>query len=247
MEITSKYKISGIYCITNKITGNCYIGSSKFIYGRLMKHRSMLRGASHSNEYLQNAYNKYGESNFTIRLLEITSDLLIREQFWIDNQNPEYNLMKEAKRSYIAPKTAKKISKSLKKHYKKHNSASQKPVYVYCRFTGTFLEEYPSKTVCSSKLGISWDFIQNSINRKRSYKYPYIITNVKHKKVKPRLNKKELFNKNRKQYVINGKTYYSLSQAARDYDIKDRTFRRWYENNSEKIKLLIYEQDTSPG
>lgn len=52
----------------------------------------------HINQHLQNAYNKYGRECFEIiETVEITDnikqDLLDREQFWIDNIKPEYNIL----------------------------------------------------------------------------------------------------------------------------------------------------------
>ena len=57
-------KSSGIYKITNKTNGNYYIGSASIICNRWWIHISKLRKNCHSNKYLQNAFNKYGESNF---------------------------------------------------------------------------------------------------------------------------------------------------------------------------------------
>ena len=50
----------GIYKIVNKIDGKYYVGSSKHIYKRWRKHKSLLRHNKHLNDYLQNAFNLYG-------------------------------------------------------------------------------------------------------------------------------------------------------------------------------------------
>ena len=91
---------SGIYRIDNSINGKCYVGSSIDLDRRRKEHSYTLMNNSHSNKHLQNAYNKYGRECFKftiIEILEIFDDikqsLLDREQFWIDNLLPEYNIL----------------------------------------------------------------------------------------------------------------------------------------------------------
>lgn len=63
-------KISGIYSIDNITDGKSYIGSSVDIKHRWYRHLKKLRKNCHNNHHLQNAWNKYGEVNFTFRVLE---------------------------------------------------------------------------------------------------------------------------------------------------------------------------------
>jgi hypothetical protein len=53
---------------------------------RWEQYRRLLRGKRHSNGYLQRAWNKYGESQFQVSVLELTGidDVLRAEQTWID-------------------------------------------------------------------------------------------------------------------------------------------------------------------
>ena len=50
----------GIYSIYSKSQNCYYIGKSKDIYYRILKHKSDLRLNRHHSQYLQNTYNKYG-------------------------------------------------------------------------------------------------------------------------------------------------------------------------------------------
>jgi group I intron endonuclease len=78
---------SGVYKILNKTTQKCYIGSTIMsINKRIMHHINRLRCNKHKNTYLQNAWNKYGEDDFIIEIIEITdkNNTLSREQYWID-------------------------------------------------------------------------------------------------------------------------------------------------------------------
>jgi group I intron endonuclease len=80
---------SGIYKITNKVNGKIYIGSTKNIKRRWKNHLNYLRRNAHPNNYLQNAWNKYGEENFEFEIIEFVEEekLLEREQYWIDKLN----------------------------------------------------------------------------------------------------------------------------------------------------------------
>ncbi len=71
LYIMTMNKVSGIYTITNKVTGKLYIGESLDIYRRWHdEHIPQLRKNSHYNRELQNDFNKYGEENFSFEVLE---------------------------------------------------------------------------------------------------------------------------------------------------------------------------------
>lgn len=61
---------SGIYVITNLINGKMYIGQSTNLKKRLISHRWILNQGNHYNTHLQRAWDKYGEKNFSFRVLE---------------------------------------------------------------------------------------------------------------------------------------------------------------------------------
>lgn len=81
-----KKTTSGIYRIDHADSGRCYVGSSVNIPDRWSWHRTYLKRNRHSNQHLQNAWNKYGESAFQWTVVEtVGRDLLVeREQFWMD-------------------------------------------------------------------------------------------------------------------------------------------------------------------
>lgn len=71
LYIMTMNKVSGIYTITNKVTGKLYIGESLDIYRRWNdEHIPQLRKNHHYNRELQNDFNKYGEENFSFEVLE---------------------------------------------------------------------------------------------------------------------------------------------------------------------------------
>ena len=77
----------GIYKIVNNINGMVYVGQTKEkFHRRFWLHRWKLRNGTHDNLYLQRAWNKYGEENFSFEVIEILSKDKIdeREKFWIE-------------------------------------------------------------------------------------------------------------------------------------------------------------------
>ena len=84
-------KISGVYKITNNITGDFYIGSSKDIKKRWTNHKSPSTHKQHPNVKLYKAMAEFGSDNFKFEVLEETIDLREREQYWIEQLKPSYN------------------------------------------------------------------------------------------------------------------------------------------------------------
>lgn len=64
-------KISGIYIITNKQNNKSYIGQSSDIYKRWKKHKQEKNNFENHSELYEDM-RKYGLSNFTFKILEIT-------------------------------------------------------------------------------------------------------------------------------------------------------------------------------
>lgn len=80
----------GVYVITNIKNNKKYIGCCIGSFrGRLNGHKRSLRKGIHNNTYLQRAWNKYGEENFNVdivEIIEIKDKKLIqdREAFYIE-------------------------------------------------------------------------------------------------------------------------------------------------------------------
>ena len=91
--------MGSIYQIKNVITNDIYIGSALSFKKRKYYHIYDLKNKKHHSHILQNSWNKHGEDAFLFSIIEdVTnnSDLLIREQYWIDELNPRYNISKIA-------------------------------------------------------------------------------------------------------------------------------------------------------
>lgn len=113
---------SGVYMLTNKLTGDIYVGQSMDISKRLKNYFNVSYIKSKKGFRISRALIKYGYSNFSLTILEYcnVSDLLVREQYYFDKLEPQYNILKIAGSSLgfnHSEETKAKISKALKGIY----------------------------------------------------------------------------------------------------------------------------------
>lgn len=110
---------TGIYMIKNKVNNKIYVGSTTQSFRkRLEYHFHCLLNNTHKNCHLQRAFNKYGEDNFSLHILEVCEKdiCLEREQHYIDTLKPEYNINLEATSFFhLSDEMIKKRSDSIKK------------------------------------------------------------------------------------------------------------------------------------
>ena len=64
----------GLYAITHKASNKAYVGSSHNVERRIRTHKSKLSKGYHHNKHLQNAWVKYGEKSFDIKVIAICKD-----------------------------------------------------------------------------------------------------------------------------------------------------------------------------
>ena len=86
-------KICGIYKITNTITGDCYIGSSKDVKKRWVNHKCQSTCNEQPNSQLYQDMQKYGVDKFEFQILaEVeAASLKETEQQFIETLKPTYN------------------------------------------------------------------------------------------------------------------------------------------------------------
>lgn len=87
-------KSIGVYKI--ELNGKCYVGSSsKSINARWNEHLGQLKKGTHDNSRLQNAFNKHGGESLIFSILETVEtpeEVIILEQKYINELEPEYNI-----------------------------------------------------------------------------------------------------------------------------------------------------------
>ena len=86
-------KVSGVYKITNTVTGEFYIGSSNDVKQRLACHKCKSTWKNHPNNPLYKDMQKYGVDKFEFQVIaEIEIEQLKKtEQEFIEKLKPTYN------------------------------------------------------------------------------------------------------------------------------------------------------------
>ena len=133
-------KIIGVYKITNTVTGDFYIGSSKDVKHRWMDHKKPSVWKKCSNNPMYIDMRKYGVNNFKFQILEEVEigQLKETEQQFIEKLKPTYNnrrangldverqkeYMKEYEKSDKCKiyRKSEKYKKSKRKSYNKYNN-----------------------------------------------------------------------------------------------------------------------------
>lgn len=181
-KITKELKVSGIYCIENIVNHKIYIGSSKNIYQRLLKHFALLRHNKHENAHLQNAWNKYGESSFEWFIIEKCDITMLtkREQYCIDLFGAEYNITKKVERNILSKESRIKQGETRRRLHKEGKlewNFNPIPIYVY-NLDGSFLFVNPNGVKdTATKLNIAASSICRVLNgtyqQCKGYRFSY--------------------------------------------------------------------------
>lgn len=165
---------SGIYQIINKTNNHSYIGSAVDISGRWATHISSLKRNRHHSIYLQRAWNKYGEDAFEFIILEhcVKELLIFKEQFYLNEINPEYNICKIAGSSLGTKGTLESNLKKSLNHFRRgkfgKDNPCSKPVYQYS-LTGEFIKEWENAVVIQRELGFNEANIRTSIKKRNTF------------------------------------------------------------------------------
>jgi group I intron endonuclease len=112
-----------IYKIQNLVNGKVYIGqTTQDPHVRYLHHFGSLRNKTHSNNHLQNSFNKYGENGFKFGILiwansrEELNHLEIHfmDQYDALNSEKGYNLRQGGRDGKLALETRQKMSRAMK-------------------------------------------------------------------------------------------------------------------------------------
>lgn len=217
---------SGIYCILNLQNQKKYIGSSNNLYERLKNHDNQLNSNTHFNKILQNSWNKYKKENFIFIILEYCNKnkLIEKEQFYIDNIKPEFNIVKNITENII----------------------TGKEIYQY-DLNGNFIKKYDYIKLACLENNISQSTICRFLNGtyKKGGNYLWSLTfkeklepYVKIRKDKGLLNKKvNLIDCNNLEII---KTFNSLKECANYLQIFPSEISKGIKNNRKfKNKYFI--------
>jgi group I intron endonuclease len=215
------------------VNGKSYVGSSKCLAGRFSNYYSLayIKKREHSS-IIYSAILKHGHKNFSLDILEYCepSQLIEREQFYLDLLKPEYNILKVAGSTLgFKHSEATKIRMSI------INTGANHPLYGKT-------PNYETRVKIAVNLRHSLK-IKNDNNYIEGIKRN-IIKNTTITKIKFGVYVK-IFDKSSKLI----REFTSISSAARYLYISDRTIRTIrergvsYDNyiyKFEDIKILIY-------
>ena len=143
-------KICGIYKITNTVTGDFYIGSSKNVKHRWVAHKSKSTWKNNPNNPMYLDMQKYRVNSFVFQILEEVEPEQLKEmeQQFIETLNPTYNnrnangLNVEKQKKYRKQYEKSDKRKEQKKQYNKSDkSKEQKKQYhnQLCSYNGETL------------------------------------------------------------------------------------------------------------
>lgn len=202
----SQKTLKGIYKITNLITSDCYIGSTKEgFYKRFGKHVSSYKNyilfeKRKTHPILYNAYTKYGIDNFIFEVVEIIEDLSIiqiREEFYIKSLSCKYNTCKIPTKGGC-PNLNRKLSKEWKnnirkksKLYKHSDSLNLQKVTNNNKLGSslykviTLNEEFIGSLVeCANRFNIDVTSILNWHQNKYNCSFKYVVVKLKSQRKK---------------------------------------------------------------
>ena len=134
-------KIIGIYKITNKITGDFYIGSSKDVKLRLAVHKCKSTWKNYPNKQLYQDMQKYGVDKFEFEILEEVEEnsLKEKEQYFIETLKPTYNSNRANGFDFERRKKYNKEYQKSDKGKKAHRTAQKKYGNRLCFYNGQTL------------------------------------------------------------------------------------------------------------
>ena len=164
-------KISGVYKITNTVTGDFYIGSSKNIKKRWVQHKCPSSWKRYPNNPMYLDFQKYGVDSFDLQILEdVEIDYLKEsEQKFIDKLQPTYN---SNRANGWDVERRKEYQKKYDKKYYQQNRENKKEYYQqFCSYNGETLK------LCALATRFKRAGVEHPVKEAKKY----ILTNYKDK------------------------------------------------------------------
>lgn len=123
--------MSVIYKIVSIANNKIYVGQSQFPNRRFSQHKCDLKHNRHSNTYLQDDYNKYGEKNFRFEIIDTIPDEKTSRELLDILEKKYINLFKSDSREYgynieSGGVLSKDIAESTKEKLREKNKGKRK-------------------------------------------------------------------------------------------------------------------------
>lgn len=213
----NKNKI-GIYLWTNLKTGDSYVGRSINLGRRFSYYFNPVYLTKNSNSRICRALLKYELENFKLEILEyITAqeNIVAREQFWISELKPSYNLVTVVENSYTYSHTA--------------ESKAKMSVFQKSRFSD------PEERKKLDELHNQWAKSPENIAQLLEAQKKWLANPENLKKSLPYIKRKQV-------QVLNVKTnavsvYSSLTEAAKAMGCARSTLNYWLDKSTAKLPI----------
>ncbi len=181
---------TGVYRWINNLNKNTYIGSSTNLSVRFYTYYSLAYLVK-SNRPIERALLKHGYSNFTLEILEYCDkdNLLKREQFYLDNLKPEYNIVEKAGSTLGYKHTEESLKKMrnfiisdlvmAKKILSTNNATASRRIEISVKNVETGEnKQYKSLSEAAKALYITKGAVSQALLNKRLLKKKYLIEKV---------------------------------------------------------------------
>ena len=134
-------KISGIYKITNTVTNDFYIGSSKDVKKRWNEHKCQSKWNECPNNPMYLDMQEYGKDKFVFKVLEVVEpeELKETEQKFIETLKPTYNSNRANGWNIDEYKEYQKEYQKTEKGKETHKKAQNKYDNQLCSYNGELL------------------------------------------------------------------------------------------------------------
>lgn len=171
-------KLGTIYKITNLLNGKVYIGQTNGDgSNRRHAHLSRLRRNTHVNDYLQNAFNKYGEENFVFEVVcrrpidkldEIEIEIIAEQKELGNCYNIEHGGKIVKKMDYY---TRKKISKIISEKHREDKVFRENYMKLHAKkiICLNNMKVYESIKEASQELNLKVKWIEQVLYRNNKY------------------------------------------------------------------------------
>lgn len=234
-----------IYKIENKVNGKIYIGqTTRNLNKRIYEYKSAYNLNKFNNEYLLNAFKKYGWDNFEFKIVDSaqtieelnTKEIKYIQQYKSNDKKIGYNIHNGGRNSIPHTETLERMSKS-------HSGIKQTENWINKRIakagTGE-AKKYGKKKTDEEKLYLSKNSPKYWLGKERDEKTKKKISETK-KKNGISKNQKEVLCK--KVYKINLNTnkifeFESTKKASEIEGVNQSTISRWCKNQKTKNNFL---------
>lgn len=198
---TIPHERPGIYAIQNTLNDKVYIGQSGNLFSRLKEHRSKLKNGKHKNRPLQSSYNKYGESNFKLVVIEFCAFHLLceRELLYINLFGKE-NIFNTVINGEQVTSGSKQKNETVKRI--KENSAFSEKVEQFDK-SWNYIQTFPSMSEAARQLGVLQSPIRAAANGRSYGAYGFLWKFVNIEKRKTADERLELKRKKRDIFITN--------------------------------------------